>query len=57
MPLIERFGRIVEPFDKRVLSNSLEITGLTRIRDALLPMLLSGEIRVHEAEQELEAVL
>jgi len=49
--LIQRFGRIIDPNDERILSNSLEIVALSEIRDALLPKLLSGEIRVGEAER------
>ena len=35
-------------------SNSLESETLAAIRDALLPKLLSGEIRVAEAERLVE---
>lgn len=43
--------QIVEPFFSRILSNELENTKLADIRDSLLPKLLSGEIRVKDAEK------
>jgi type I restriction enzyme S subunit len=41
----------------RLLVNLHENRCLSEMRDTLLPRLLSGEIRVHEAERQLEAVL
>jgi type I restriction enzyme S subunit len=50
-PLLAAFERVASPKFHRILSNSIESTSLAAIRDALLPKLLSGEIRVREAER------
>ncbi|WP_270646763.1 restriction endonuclease subunit S [Paeniclostridium hominis] len=44
--LIEEFGNIIEFSFKKIRNNSDEINRLTKLRDALLPKLMSGEIRV-----------
>lgn len=49
-----KFHQIVEPFFSRILSNELENIKLADIRDSLLPKLLSGEIRVKDAEKFVE---
>ena len=45
-PLLEDFEKEVEPLHRRVVSNLLESRKLGELRDALLPKLLSGELRV-----------
>lgn len=42
----EAFGDVVEPLARRIRSNATEAKTLAETRDALLPQLLSGEIRV-----------
>lgn len=49
-----KFHQIVEPLFSRILSNELENVKLADIRDSLLPKLLSGEIRVKDAEKFVE---
>jgi type I restriction enzyme S subunit len=44
----------VEPLHMRIVSNLRESRTLAAIRDALLPKLLSGKIRVKDAEKFLE---
>jgi len=51
------FHQIVEPFFSRILSNELEDIKLADIRDTLLPKLLSGEIRVKDAEKFVEKAI
>jgi len=41
---------------KKILANDEENQTLAQLRDTLLPKLMSGEIRVKDAEQEVEAV-
>ncbi|MCB9737707.1 MAG: restriction endonuclease subunit S [Deltaproteobacteria bacterium] len=48
------FDRTVEPLLQRILSNGRESRTLANLRDALLPKLISGEIRVPEAEEAVE---
>ncbi len=50
-----RFEEQAKPLFRRILANIEETQTLAALRDALLPKLLSGEIRVKEAEIILEA--
>lgn len=50
----EAFGGIVTPFFKRMTAANVESRTLAALRDALLPKLISGELRVSEAERILE---
>ena len=45
-PLLDDFQKQVEPLHRRVVSNLKESRTLAALRDALLPKLLSGELRV-----------
>ncbi|WP_338929205.1 hypothetical protein WDZ11_22180 (plasmid) [Roseomonas mucosa] len=45
------FGRIAGPLLDQVLGNRREAVSLGETRDLLLPKLMSGEIRVREAEK------
>jgi type I restriction enzyme S subunit len=56
-PLIECFSAIVRPLLSRIAAGQKETSILATIRDALLPRLLSGEVRVEEAEEQIEGVL
>lgn len=51
---MHRFHILVEPTFSRILSNDLQSITLSSIRDTLLPKLLSGEIRVKDAERFVE---
>jgi type I restriction enzyme, S subunit len=46
----------VEPYIDKALTNAAECQTLAQLRDTLLPKLMSGEIRVKDAEQEVEAI-
>jgi type I restriction enzyme, S subunit len=48
------FHNLVEPVFSRILSNDSESITLAAIRDALLPKLLSGEIRLRDAKKFVE---
>jgi len=43
---IEKFVEIVSEWDDKILSNQQQIQTLTKLRDTLLPKLMSGEVRV-----------
>ena len=47
-PYVKKFGEIVLPYIKTILSNSLENAKLAKVRDALLPKLMSGELTINE---------
>ena len=49
-PYVKRFGEIVLPFIKTILSNSLENARLAKMRDTLLPKLMSGKLKISEIE-------
>lgn len=55
--LVEGFERLPARFDERIPANEQESGVLAGIRDALLPKLLSGEIRVKGAEKTAEEVV
>ena len=51
------FERIVGGYYEKISTNEDENQTLAELRDTLLPKLMSGEIRVKDAEQEVEAAL
>jgi type I restriction enzyme, S subunit len=60
LPPIEierRFNDLAEALDCRIELNENEIATLAALRDILLPKLLSGELRVGQAEKEVGAIL
>ena len=52
--VVAAFVRIVEPLYERIVNNLKESRTLAAIRDALLPKLMSGEIRVKDMEKPME---
>jgi type I restriction enzyme S subunit len=51
------FSKVISPLDEKIKENTLNTQSLERIRDRLLPKLISGQISVGEVAQELaEAV-
>jgi type I restriction enzyme S subunit len=55
--LVNVFNNKVESLLKLTSQNIKQSRTLAELRDALLPKLLSGEIRVREAEREVEQVV
>jgi type I restriction enzyme S subunit len=55
--LMSGYHKMVEPLFEKILSNEKQTFTLHAIREALLPKLLSGEIRVKEAEKYAETLL
>lgn len=55
--LIQEFGNCTRPMLAHVARNKNESLTLAATRDALLPKLLSGEVRVREAEKMIEEIL
>lgn len=51
----EAFGNVVEPLRASIARAHAEIRVLTELRDLLLPRLISGKLRVEDAEAALEA--
>jgi Restriction endonuclease S subunits len=55
--VLKEFDMIVSPMLEQIIRNFYEIKALSETRDYLLPRLLSGEIEVREAEEQVEEVL
>ncbi len=53
-PIVDAADRVMSPLLARFVGNCQESRTLAAIRDALLPKLMSGEIRVKDAERFLE---
>jgi len=53
--VLDAFLRAVLPLRQRLVANVRESRTLAALRDALLPKLISGELRVKDAERFLEA--
>jgi type I restriction enzyme S subunit len=51
MELLYAFERLIEPMIERVVANTSEARTLTTLRDTLLSKLISGELRVKDAER------
>ncbi|MFN7931365.1 MAG: restriction endonuclease subunit S [Blastocatellia bacterium] len=54
---LQSFERIASPIFEKILTNTEECLSLATIRDALLPKLISGQLRIPEAEAMAEAAL
>ena len=52
--LVDNFQEKVKPIDDRVIQNSIQIRTLEKLRDSLLPKLMSGEVRVNANYKEEE---
>jgi type I restriction enzyme S subunit len=50
-PVLSHFVNIARPLHRRMVNNLIEANTLTTIRDALLPKLISGEIRIKNHEK------
>ncbi|WP_082601748.1 restriction endonuclease subunit S [Achromobacter sp. Root83] len=55
--IIARFETNVEVLMERVLVNLKTLTSLAQLRDTLLPRLISGQIRLPEAQEQVENAL
>jgi len=55
--VVSRFEAQVRSLDERIRNNIAENRNLAEIRDCLLPKLMSGEIRLRDAEKIAEAVV
>jgi len=55
--LLNAFGDFAQPLIGRIVAAAAEARTLAETRDYLLPRLMSGEVRVHEAERETAPAL
>lgn len=56
-PLVVAFDRVVSPMIKRIIVAKHEVSRLSTIRDLLLPRLISGKLRVADAESLIEEAI
>jgi type I restriction enzyme S subunit len=54
LEIIKQFNQITQPLLNRASSILLENNSLASIRDFLLPKLISGQLRIKDAEKFLE---
>ncbi|MDD1980443.1 restriction endonuclease subunit S [Pseudomonas asiatica] len=54
---LARFDEITMPLISRIFANSKQAQTLTQLRDILLPRLISGQLRLPDAEHAVEAAL
>jgi len=55
--VLEEMGKVIDPLIEQMIHNDLEARSLAQTRDLLLPKLLSGEIRLPDAEKAVEVAL
>jgi type I restriction enzyme, S subunit len=53
--VLQWFSQVVRPLLRKIAQNEYEFRTLAILRDTLLPKLISGELRVRDAEQLIEA--
>lgn len=51
---LRRFDEVTSPLVSRIFANSKKAQTLTNLRDTLLPRLISGQLRLPEAETVLK---
>ena len=56
-PVLNAFKSLTEPWFALISKNNSENQTLTNLRDLLLPKLMSGEIRMKNAEKQIEEAL
>ena len=56
-PILAAFADVVRPLQRRMFGATEESRTLAELRDLLLPKLLSGELRIRDAEKAVEAVI
>ena len=54
--LVKSFEKLVYPIDQNIENYEQQSINLANLRDTLLPKLMSGELRVVEAEKMVEDV-
>ena len=55
--VLSSFADLMAPLDEKIWHNTSRTNTLRQLRDTLLPRLISGKLRVPEAEKLMEAVL
>jgi type I restriction enzyme S subunit len=53
--VLDAFGAIADPLVERIVAATKEMQALADLRDTLLPKLISGELRIADAEKKVSA--
>lgn len=53
-PIVETFAEIASCLFDRISENTVQVTTLCTVRDGLLPRLISGQLRLPEAQEQIE---
>ena len=56
-PVIDRFAEVADAMFNRLVANERQALALVELRDALLPRLISGKLRIPDAQAELKEAL
>jgi type I restriction enzyme S subunit len=56
-PILAIANELFEPLVDRIVENTLQANTLSNLRDTLLPRLISGQLRIADAEEELEKAM
>lgn len=54
---LRNINELLESFEGKLVNNALQINSLEKLRDTLLPKLMSGEVRVQYAEEVMASVV
>jgi type I restriction enzyme S subunit len=52
--VLDAFEAVSHPIDQRVVENEEQLRTLTTLRDTLLPRLISGQLRLPQAQAQIE---
>lgn len=55
--LTREFDDLVNPYFEKILANSLQAKTLSKLRDTLLPKLMSGELRISDAAELVDEAI
>ena len=52
-----KYNEVINSFFKKIQATALEIKEILKLRETLLPKLISGELRIPEAEAQVQEAL
>ena len=55
--VLRAYDAVAAPIDQRIAENEVMLRTLSTLRDTLLPRLISGQLRLPEAQAAVEAAL
>lgn len=55
--VLRAYDEVTSPIDQRIVENEVMLRTVTTLRDTLLPRLISGQLRLPEAQAAVEGAL